>query len=35
MADLGRWLNGGYRVPAEPAEDARDEAEAPDETPDR
>jgi endogenous inhibitor of DNA gyrase (YacG/DUF329 family) len=35
MADLGRWLNGSYRVPVEPAEDTRDEAQAPDETPDR
>jgi len=35
MADLGRWLNGSYRVPVEPAEDARDEAQPPDETPDR
>jgi endogenous inhibitor of DNA gyrase (YacG/DUF329 family) len=35
MADLGRWLNGSYRIPAAPAEDASGEAQAPDEDPDR
>jgi len=35
MADLGRWLNGSYRIPVKPDEAVPDEVQVPDEDPDR
>ena len=34
MADLGRWLSGGYRIEGEPAEPAPPETDEADEDPD-